>query len=204
MAPLGVWGMALKRYVVGCFDNEEVLFPAVKKVRNAGYKIQDVYTPFPVHGLDHALGMRETSLHTAGFIYGILGTTTALSGMGWVFTQDWPMNIGGKPNFALPAFIPIIFELTVLFSAVGMVMTFCYLCQLAPFVRKHHFHPRATDDLFVMAIECTDRTNVEDLKGFLQSAGAMEVSYQVAESGWWFGRYDKEPKLYSEENPVIG
>jgi hypothetical protein len=196
--------MALKRYVVGCFDDEEVLFPAVKKVRNAGYKIQDVYTPFPVHGLDHALGMRETSLHTAGFIYGILGTTTALAGMGWVFTQDWPMNIGGKPNFPLPAFIPITFELTVLFSAVGMVMTFCYLCQLAPFVKKHHFHPRATDDLFVMAIECTERTNVEDLKGFLQSAGAKEVNYQVAESGWWFGRYDVEQKLYAEESPVIG
>lgn len=196
--------MALKRYVVGCFADEEILFPAVKKVRNAGYKIQDVYTPFPVHGLDHALGMRETSLHTAGFIYGITGTATALGGMAWVFTKDWPMYIGGKPNFALPAFIPIIFELTVLFAAVGMVMTFCYLCQLAPFVRKHHFHPRATDDLFVMAIECTERTNVEDLKGFLQSAGATEVNYQVAESGWWFGRYDVEQKLYAEENPVIG
>jgi len=196
--------MALKRYVVACFADEEVLFPAVKKVRNAGYKIQDVYTPFPVHGLDHALGMRETSLHTAGFIYGITGTTTALSGMGWVFTQDWPMNIGGKPNFALPAFIPITFELTVLFSAVGMVLTFCYLCQLAPFVKKHHFHPRATDDLFVMAIECTERTNVEDLKGFLQSAGAVEVNYQVAESGWWFGRYDVDQKLYAEESPVVG
>lgn len=196
--------MALKRYVVGCFDDEEVLFPAVKRVRNAGYKIQDVYTPFPVHGLDHALGMRETSLHTAGFIYGIAGTTTAISCMTWIFTKDWPMNIGGKPNFALPAFIPIIFELTVLFAAVGMVMTFCYLCQLAPFVRKHHFHPRATDDLFVMVIECTDRTNVEDLKGFLQSSGAVEVNYQVAESGWWFGRYDVQPKLYAEENPAIG
>jgi len=196
--------MALKRYVVGCFDDEEVLFPAVKKVRNAGYRIQDVYTPFPVHGLDHALGMRETSLHTAGFIYGLLGTTTAVTGMGWVFTQDWPMNIGGKPNFALPAFIPIIFELTVLFSAVGMVMTFCYLCQLAPFVKKHHFHPRATDDLFVMAIECTDRTNVEDLKGFLRSAGAIEVNYQVADDGWWFGRYDKGQKLYAEENAALG
>lgn len=196
--------MALKRYVVGCFDDEEVLFPAVKKVRNAGYRIQDVYTPFPVHGLDHALGMRETSLHTAGFIYGITGTTTAVSCMGWIFTKDWPMNIGGKPNFALPAFIPIIFELTVLFAAVGMVMTFCYLCQMAPFVRKHHFHPRATDDLFVMVIECTDRTNVDDLKGFLQSAGAIEVNYQIAESGWWFGRYDVEPKLYAEDTPVIG
>jgi len=194
--------MAIKRYVVACFDDEEVLFPAVKKVRNAGYKIQDVYTPFPVHGLDHALGMRETSLHTAGFIYGLTGTTTALTGMGWIFTKDWPMNIGGKPNFALPAFIPITFELTVLFSAVGMVMTFCYLCQLAPFVKKHHFHLRATDDLFVMAIECTDRTNVEDLKGFMQNAGAIEVDYQVAESGWWFGRYDKEQSLYAEQPSI--
>jgi hypothetical protein len=194
--------MALKRYVVGCFDDEEVLFPAVKRVRNAGYKIHDVYTPFAVHGLDHALGMRETSLHTAGFIYGLIGTTTAVTGMGWVFTQDWPMNIGGKPNFALPAFIPIIFELTVLFSAVGMVMTFCYLCQLAPFVKKHHFHPRATDDLFVMVIECTSNTNVEDLKGFMQKAGAIEVDYQVAEPGWWFGRYDKEQNLYAERSSV--
>jgi hypothetical protein len=62
-----------------------------------------------------------------------------------------------------------------------MVMTFCYLCQLAPFVKKHHFHPRATDDLFVMVIECTDKTNVDDLKGFMQSAGAIEVKDQVAE-----------------------
>lgn len=196
--------MALKKYVVGCFNEEEALFNTVKKVRNAGYKIQDVYTPYPVHGLDHALGMRQTRLHTAGFIYGITGTTTALSCMTWIFTKDWPMNIGGKPNFPLPAFIPIIFELTVLFAAVGMVLTFCYICQIAPFVKKHHFHPRATDDYFVMAIECTSKTNVEDLKGFLQSSGAVEVDYQVAESGWWFGRYDREQKLYAEENPAIG
>lgn len=194
--------MPLKKYVVGCFDDEEVLFPAVKKVRNAGYKIHDVYTPFAVHGLDHALGMRDTSLHTAGFIYGLIGTTTAVAGMGWVFTKDWPMNIGGKPNFALPAFVPIIFELTVLFAAVGMVMTFCYLCQLAPFVKKHHFHPRATDDLFVMVIECTDKTNIEDLKGFMQKTGATEVNYQIAESGWWFGRYDKQQELYSEQPSI--
>jgi hypothetical protein len=187
--------MAKKKFVVGCFDNEDVLFPAVKKVRTAGYKIHDVYTPFPVHGLDHALGIRETSLHTAGFIYGITGTTTALSCMGWVFTVDWPMNIGGKPHFALPAFIPITFELTVLFSAVGMVLTFCYLCQLMPFVKKHHFHPRATDDLFVMVIECTAKTNVDDLKSFLSNNGAIEVNVQEAEPGWWFGRYDKEQQL---------
>jgi hypothetical protein len=187
--------MTKKTFVVGCFNDEEVLFPAVKKVRTAGYKIHDVYTPFAVHGLDHALGIRETSLHTAGFIYGIAGTTTALTGMGWIFTRDWPLNIGGKPHFALPAWIPIMFELTVLFAAVGMVLTFCYLCQLAPFIKKHHFHPRATDDLFVMVIECTSRTNVDDLKAFLSSNGAIETEVQVAETGWWLGRYDKEQQL---------
>src|SRR6187402_3269519 len=177
--------MAVKNFVVASFDDEAVLFPAVKKVRTAGYKIHDVYTPFPVHGLDHEMGLRETSLHTAGFVYGITGTTTALSCMGWVFTSDWPMNIGGKPHFPLPAFIPITFELTVLFAAVGMVLTFCYLCQLAPGVKKHHFHARATDDLFVMVLECTAKTNEEEAKAFLAAAGAKEINVQVAEADWW-------------------
>jgi hypothetical protein len=194
--------MAKKKFVVGCFDNEEVLLPAVKKVRTAGHKIRDVYTPFPVHGLDHALGLRETSLHTAGFIYGITGTATALGGISWILTYDWPLNIGGKPHFALPSWIPITFELTVLFVAVGMVYTFCYLCQLAPFVKKHHFHPRATDDLFLMVIECTDKTNVEDLKGFLSSNGAIEVNEQIAEEGWWWGRYDKDDEKTLEKEIV--
>jgi hypothetical protein len=187
--------MAKKKFVVGFFDDEDVLFPAVKKVRTAGYKIHDVYTPFPIHGLDHEMGLRETSLHTAGFIYGITGTITALGCMGWIFTKDWPLNIGGKPHFALPAFIPITFELTVLFAAVGMVLTFCWLCQLAPFVRKHHFSVRATDDLFVMVIECTAKTNADDLQAFLKSSGAINTEVQEAEPGWWMGRYDKEQQL---------
>ncbi len=195
--------MARKKFVVACFDDEAVLFPAVKKVRNAGYKIHDIYTPFPVHGLDHAMGLRETSLHTAGFIYGITGTTTALTFMSWVFTQDWPLNIGGKPHLPLPAFIPITFELTVLFAAVGMVLTFCYLCQLAPFVKKHHFHPRATDDLFVMVLETSSRTNVGDLSGFMESAGAIIVETQTAEDGWWLGRYDKEQDLYADDTAAV-
>jgi hypothetical protein len=195
--------MAIKKFVVGCFYDEQVLFPAVKQVRKAGYKIHDVYTPFPIHGLDTAMGLRDTSLHTAGFIYGITGTTVALSFITWVFTTDWPMNIGGKPFFALPAWIPITFELTVLFAAVGMVLTFCYLCQLAPFVKKDHFHLRATDDTFVMAIECTEKTNEAEVQQFLASVGAAEISTQYRETGWWMGRYDKETKLYSEKAEAI-
>lgn len=189
----------IKKFVVGAFSDEQVLFPAVKNVRKAGYKIHDVYTPFPIHGLDHAMGLRETSLHTAGFIYGITGTCTALGFMSWVFTSDWPLNIGGKPHFALPAWIPITFELTVLFSAVGMVLTFCYLCNLAPFLKKHHFNLRSTDDLFVMAIECTPTTDEAEVQAFLASAGAQDINVQMAETGWWIGTYDKEQKLYRQE-----
>lgn len=189
----------IKRFVVGTYEDENVLFPAVKNVRKSGYKIHDVYTPYPVHGLDRAMGLRETSLHTAGFIFGLLGTITAIGGMGWIFVADWPLNIGGKPHFPLPAFIPIAFELTVLFSGVGMVLTYCYLNQLMPGVKKHHFSPRATDDAFIMVIELTPGSNEEEIKGFLQQNGAIDINTQEAEEGWWFGRYDKEQKLYREE-----
>jgi ActD protein len=184
--------MAVKKFVVGIFTDEEVLFPAIRKVRQAGYKIHDVYTPMPIHGMDKALGLRDTSLHTAGFIYGITGTTTALCGIGWVFNVDWPVNIGGKSHFDLPAWIPITFELTVLFSAVGMFLTFCWLCQMAPFVRKHHFNLRSTDDQFTMVIEVLEKNNEEQIKAFLTSVGATGINTQVAEAGWWMGRYDTD------------
>ncbi|MDP4214267.1 MAG: DUF3341 domain-containing protein [Bacteroidota bacterium] len=195
--------MAIKRFVVGSFDDEAVLFPAVKKVRMAGYKIHDVYTPMPIHGLDQAMGLRETSLHTAGFIYGITGTTTALGGIGYTLVFDWPINFGGKPHFALPAWIPITFELTVLFASVGMVLTFCYLCQMAPFVRKHHFSLRATDDLFVMVIECTARTNEEELQAFMKSIGALDVHTQNAETGWWLGSYSRNLPAIDQTKPIL-
>lgn len=190
--------MGIKKFVVGCFEEEGALFDAVRRVRKAGYRIHDVYTPMPIHGLDRAMGLRDTSLHTAGFIYAITGTTTALGFITWVFVQDWPLNLGGKPHFALPAWIPITFELTVLFSAVGMVLSFCYLCQMAPFVRKHHFHPRATDDKFVMVIDAS-AGNESDISGFLGSLGASEVNVQHAETGWWLGTYDRQQKLLAGE-----
>jgi hypothetical protein len=96
------------------------------------------------------------------------------------------------------------FELTVLFSAVGMVLTFCYLCQLAPFVKKDHFHPRATDDLFVMAIECSDKTNESEVTDFLKNSGAVEVNTQYRETKWWIGTYDQETKIFGKPvEPVV-
>ena len=189
--------MAIRKFVVGVFDEEATLFNAVKRVRKSGFKLHDVYTPFPIHGLDREMGLRDTSIHTAGFIYAIAGTTLALGFMTWVFTSDWPLNIGGKPHFALPAWIPIMFETTVLFSAVGMVLSFCYLCQLAPFVRKHHFHLRSTDDKFVMVIDCSAKNNESEVTDLMNSIGATEINVQYAETGWWIGRYDREQKLGS-------
>ncbi|HQU55940.1 MAG: DUF3341 domain-containing protein [Chitinophagaceae bacterium] len=186
--------MSVKKFITGSFYEEAKLFPAVKKVRRSGYKIHDIFTPFPIHGLDKAMGLRDTSLHIAGFIYGITGTTTALGFITWALTVDWQLDFGGKPFFSLPAWIPITFELTVLFSAIGMVLTFCYLCQIAPFVKKDHFNLRSTDDTFVMALECTETTNEAEVISFLESLGAVDVGVQYKETGWWLGRYDKESK----------
>ena len=191
--------MAIKKFAVAAYDDEAVLFPAVKKVRHSGYKLHDVYTPFAVHGLDVAIGHKESDIHVAGFIYGLCGTTTAVSFISWVYTTDWPINYGGKPHFALPAWIPITFELTVLFAAVGMVLTFCYLNQIMPGVKKHVFHPRQTDDLFVMALEINEHTSESEVLGFLKSTGAVETNIQHAESEWWYGRWDK-PEEYEMLN----
>jgi hypothetical protein len=193
--------MALRKFVVGVFDDEDFVFPAVRRIRKSGFKLHDVYTPMPLHGLDREMGLRDTSLHTAGFIYGMAGTTIALAFMTWVFTKDWPLDIGGKPHFALPAWVPIMFEFTVLMSAVGMVLTFCYVCQLAPFVRKHHFHLRSTDDKFVVVVDITSGNSEAEVTDMLGDLGASEINVQVAETGWWLGRYDKEQRLGIERAP---
>ena len=183
--------MAIKKFAVACYDDEAVLFPAVKSVRHSGYKLHDVYTPFAVHGLDTAMGHKESDLHVAGFIFGLCGTSTAVGFISWILTSDWPINFGGKPHFSLPAWIPITFELTVLFAAVGMVLTFCYLNQIMPGVKKHVFHPRQSDDWIVMAVELNDHLNESEVINFLKSTGAVETSVQVAEDSWWYGRFDK-------------
>ena len=73
---------------------------------------------------------------------------------------------------------------------------------MAPFVKKHRFHLRATDDTFTMVIECTAKTNVEEAKAFLNQCGAEEVIYEEAEAGWWLGTYDKDQQLIKESEPV--
>ena len=137
--------------------------------------IADVYSPFPVHGLDPLLGLTESRLHIAGFIYGMIGTLTAFLGMTWIFTMDWPIIFGGKPHWSVPAFIPITFELTVLFSAIGMVVTFYTVCGLGPGVSNPPLDLRITDDMFCIAFDISE-VDESTARTFLADTGASEIN----------------------------
>lgn len=170
-----------KEVLYGLYDDEEILLEAVKKAKADHLEIMDVYSPFPVHGLDPILGLSESRLHIAGFVYGSLGTLTAFLFMTWVFTRDWPIIFGGKPYWSVPAFIPITFELTVLFAAVGMVVTFYTVCGMAPGVNNPTLDDRITDDKFCIAFNTNGASDDEvgKLKTFFSSTGASEVSVKT-------------------------
>lgn len=168
--------MESKKFILGIFGDEDVLLEGVPQIRNNGVKLYDVYTPFPIVGLDTAMGLRETKLHTAGFCFGITGTSIAFGFMTWANTFDWRVNFGGKPFWAVPAYIPITFELTVLMAAAGMVASFLYLCRLAPGIEKHIMDPRQTDDKMVVAVEIDEKSDINHIKNTLRQYGAEEVN----------------------------
>jgi len=127
------------------FVSPEEVLAAAHRTHDAGYRRIDAFSPIPVEGLAEAVGFDWTILPTLVFFGGLGGGLTGF-GMCWYANViSFPLNIGGKPFNSWPMWIPITFELTVLFAAVGMTLTFCYLCQMAPFVRKHH--RKVTDKL---------------------------------------------------------
>jgi hypothetical protein len=169
--------MTNKKYVLGVFDDEEVLLHAIPNVRAAGTKIHEVYTPFPIHGIDDALGIERSRLPIAAFFLGCCGLAFALWLQIYTLGIDWPMIIGGKPHIALPAFIPVSFELTVFFTAHGMVLTFLTISGLYPKTNTPVMDPRSTDDKFVMAIEVKEgKTDMTQLSTLLRNNGAVEVN----------------------------
>lgn len=165
----------------GLYDDEEILLKAVRKAKEAHLEIMNVFTPFPVHGLDPVLGLAESRLHISGFVYGAIGTLTAFLGMTWVFVRDWPVIFGGKPYWSVPAFIPITFELTVLFSAVGMVVSYYTVCGMAPGVTNPTLDDRITDDKFCIAFDAGNASSeaVDQFRAFLSESGASEVHMKV-------------------------
>lgn len=174
----GVHAQAGESIVYGLYDDEVKLIEAVKAAKADHLEIYDVYCPFPVHGLDPVLGLAESRLHIGGFFYGACGTLLAFGFMTWVFTRDWPIIFGGKPYFSAPAFIPITFELTVLFAAIGMTLSFYLVCGLGPGAREVAIDDRITDDLFCLAFP-SEGTGTEDrdrFADFFRRTGAVETS----------------------------
>ncbi len=172
--------MASKTIIYGIYDDDNLIIDAVRTIREAGYSVEDVYSPFPIHGLDPVLGLKESRLAITSFIYGCIGASCALLMFWYMMVDVWPMNIGGKPNFTLnenmPAFIPITFEMTVFFAAHLMVVTFCLRCGLYPGSNSKSPDPRTTDDKFLMEIH-TDGSveEIKKIKNLMNKTGASEI-----------------------------
>ena len=167
-----------KHFVVVVYDDEDVLLKGIKKVRDSGIKIQEVYSPFPVHGIDDALGIKKTRLPIAAFLFGMTGTSLALLMQIWMLGYDWPMIIGGKNFASLPPFIPVTFELTVMLSALGMVATFIIVSDMKPYKWPRTFDLRSTDDKHVMAVDLAlnGGKSKDEIARIIKSAGASEVN----------------------------
>jgi len=172
----------------GLFDNTNDLMAATGKVTDKGYKLFDVNTPFPVHGLDHKMKLKPSPMGYFALVFGIAGTITALAMMTFMMVYDYPINIGGKPDFALPAFIPVTFELTVLFAAIGTVfallMVFFKFPDNANPLHDTNYMQRCTSDRFGIHIIAKDKLfNEDEVYDFLLSIGAKNIEriYQYEE-----------------------
>ena len=170
--------MESSKVIQAIYTDDDVLMAAVKTVKAERHHIEEIYTPFPVHGLDKAMGLAPTRIGITSFMYGCLGLTVAIVRMNFIMIQDWPQNIGGKPSFSyvenMPAFVPIMFELTVFFAAHLMVITFYLRSKMWPFKKAENPDPRTTDDHFLM--EVAVHGNEGELERLLSETGAVEIN----------------------------
>tara|TARA_B100000900_G_scaffold397567_1_gene398056 strand:- start:270 stop:800 length:531 start_codon:yes stop_codon:yes gene_type:complete len=166
------------RFIQALYDDDDTLLSAVKKIRSEKHHIEEVFTPFPVHGLDKALGLEDTRIAIMAFIYGCIGFVVSVAMMNFIMIEDWPQNIGGKPSFSylenMPAFVPIMFELTVFFAAHLMVITFYMRSKLWPFKKAENPNPLTTDDKFLVELEINN--NEKALSSLLKKSGAIDVT----------------------------
>lgn len=175
--------------VLAEFDSAGEALHAAEKLRDAGYKDFDSHSPFPIHGMDAAMGLPDSKLGWIVFPIGLMGTTLAWLMMWWMNGIDYPLVIGGKPPYSLPSMVPIMFELTVLLSAFGTVLGMFHLNKLP----RHH-HPifnserfvACTDHKFFISVESTDpKFNVDKTTKLLESCHAdhVEVIFDDDEGG---------------------
>ena len=176
--------MGSSKFVHAIYNDDDVLLSAVKMVKDEKFHIEEIYTPFPVHGLDKAMGLEPTRIAIASFIYGCIGFTVSILMMNYIMIEDWPMDIGGKPSFSyienMPSFVPIMFELTVFFAAHLMVITFYLRSRMWPFKNAENPDKRTTDDHFLMEIDPSSK--LKDLENILKESGAVEIKIIEKES----------------------
>jgi hypothetical protein len=161
------------------FGTTRSLYHACERVRDAGYTKWDAHSPFPVHGLEKAMGLRSSKLPFVVLATGLAGAAGGFLLQTWVHTSAYPLVISGKPMFAWPAFVPVTFELGVLGAALGAVLGMFALNKLPtyyhPLFRSKSFE-RVTDDAFFISIEAWDpKFDLEETVALLKASGAEEV-----------------------------
>lgn len=170
-----------EKVIYAMYDDDDVLKDGAKKLVSKGVKIADVFSPFPIHGIDPIIGVKPTRLGIMAFLYGLTGLMLATIGMRYFMIVDWPMNIGGKPNFSyldnVLAFIPISFEFTVLCAAHGMAITYLLVNKTLPGMPALNPDPRTTDDKFVMELRLSENSGFTEaqLHAMLNETGMIEL-----------------------------
>lgn len=161
--------------MVGVFDNEFDLVEAFEKVKAKGVKIDEVYTPYPVHHILEGMG-KKTRITHAAFFYGLFGALGVIGFLYYTSVVSWPLHFGGKPFNAFPSFMVITIVATILIVTITTLLTFSIRAKLYPGKKVRIVDERATDDKFVMVIDSSggafDRSEIEAL---LKKNGASEV-----------------------------
>ena len=167
------------------YDDDAKVMTAAGKLVGQGIRVKDVYSPFPIHGIDPIIGIKRTRLAICSFMYAMTGTSLALLGMWYFMIQDWPMNIGGKPSFSLlenlTAFIPVTFEFSVLCGAHGMALTYLLRNGTLPGMPASNPDPRTTDDKFVVEITTDNNSmSADELEAAIRATDLLELSIKDA------------------------
>jgi hypothetical protein len=169
------------KVIYAMYDDDDVLKDGAKKLVAKGVKVAEVFSPFPIHGIDPIIGVKQTRLGIMAFLYGLTGLLLATVGMRYFMIQDWPMDIGGKPNETyldnVLAFVPISFEFTVLCAAHGMAITYLLRNKTLPGMPAQNPDPRTTDDKFVMEFRMSENSQFTEaeLHAMLNETGMIEL-----------------------------
>lgn len=172
----------LSRYLIATYRDEAGLLAAVAPIREERFRIHDVFAPYPVHGLDEAMGIQRTRLPWVTLVAGLAGLGTAVGLQVYANLFDWPMNVGGKSDNSTLAFIPICFELTVLFAGLATVAAFLVRARLHPGRRETLADPRVTEDVFALVVrKPRGEAATRRAQALLLASGAIEVAEREAD-----------------------